>query len=177
MKDSKVDDIPEDTRWFKQPWALFVLGILLVDVVFALIFVGRSISGADDVVASDYYKQGLAINERIAKEDRAQELDLKAAVAFEQSGEVVEVSIDFNKLSELEDTVILRLIHPVSEDLDQQFILQRADGNLHFEGLGEGDLSHRWYIQIEPLTRSSWLLNGELDLSVRNTVRLEANDN
>ncbi len=177
MKDSKVDDDPQDTRWFKQPWALFVLGILLVDVVFALIFVGRSISGADDVVASDYYKQGLAINERLAKEERAKDFGLEAAVAFDQTDEVVEVSVNFNAFSELEDTVILRLIHPVSEDLDQQFILQRAEDSLLFEGLGQGDLSHRWYIQIEPLSRSSWMLNGELDLSVRNTVRLEANDN
>ncbi|RMA81399.1 FixH family protein [Umboniibacter marinipuniceus] len=177
MTDSNVNATHEDTRWFKQPWALFVLGILLVDVVFALIFVGRSISGADDVVVSDYYKEGLAINERIAKADEAQALGLEANITFDQLDEVVEVVVDLNLNPEQADTLILRLIHPVSEDLDQQFIVQRVGDSLRFEGLGEGNLIHRWYVQIEPLARSSWLLTGELDLSVRNSVRLEANGN
>ena len=36
----------------------------------------------DGLVADDYYKQGLAINKRLAKEDEAQRLGISASVRF-----------------------------------------------------------------------------------------------
>ena len=166
----------EKSIWYQQPWALFFVGILLVSVISTMIFVVRSINGADHVVVGDYYKEGVAINERIAREDRAAALNIAADIRFEQLDGVIRAAVSLSGSVQNMDTIIVRLIHPVSEDLDQQFVLQRQGNGLEYLGLGEGNLVNRWYIQVEPLVEPTWLLKGEVNLSDRNDVRLTAND-
>ncbi|WMW82276.1 FixH family protein [Undibacterium cyanobacteriorum] len=64
--------------WYKEPWLLLVIGGPLI-VVCASVFTGMlAMRGADQVVAKDYYKQGLMINTNLQRDAKARELALTA---------------------------------------------------------------------------------------------------
>jgi hypothetical protein len=64
--------------WYKEPWLLLVIGGPLL-VVCASLFTGFiAFRGADQVVAKDYYRQGLMINTNLQRDAKALELGLNA---------------------------------------------------------------------------------------------------
>ena len=71
--------------WYREPWpwllmvgpgAVLVAGAVTTWIAFA---------SSDGLVAEDYYKQGLAINKRLAREEAAQRLGISAAIRVETS--------------------------------------------------------------------------------------------
>ena len=99
----------DDARpWYREPWVWFVAALPAVAVAASFAALGFAIATDDGVVAEDYYKQGLAVNQVLRREARARELRLEATARF--SGERVEVALPgaqarFPQLR-------LRLIHP-----------------------------------------------------------------
>ncbi|MAT92427.1 MAG: hypothetical protein CME59_07480 [Halioglobus sp.] len=64
--------------WYRQfwPWFLIALpGTVVVAAIGTLVIAQR---GADDLVVDEYYRDGLAINRRLEKQQRAQQLGLQA---------------------------------------------------------------------------------------------------
>jgi hypothetical protein len=74
----------------------------------------------DGLVADDYYKQGLAINQVLRRSERARELNLKAVASF--SGSRVRVMLDGDAPPELR----LRLVHPGRAGRDQSVVLHAS---------------------------------------------------
>lgn len=165
--------------WYKEKWAWFALGILLVDVVFALIFVAKSIDGADDVVKSDYYKDGLAINQDFRLTDYAAKHGLTAQIVFTPDGDSTMVKVTLNskiKLKDEEPYLELDVIHPVKEDLDRTIVLiLESDGSYVGELVGERRYRH--YLRLMPRRPDApWQLKGEINFDDGLTVNIGANE-
>ena len=62
--------------WYRQPWPWFLISLPAVAVVGSLATAVLAIRTSDEVVAADYYKRGLSINDEIARIDRAAALGL-----------------------------------------------------------------------------------------------------
>jgi len=166
----------KSTHWYRQPWAVGIFIIFLVDIIFALIFVYRSLDGADDVVVDDYYKDGLGINERIERTKTAASLGITADLEFTQIEDgFFSVALDLNHAEGFEptDMLLLNLNHPVKEDLDRQVIMRRvADGR--YEGESDLLLKHHWYINVEPYrSEVNWRLKGRIDFKFGMTLQLK----
>jgi len=74
----------------------------------------------DGLVADDYYRQGLAINRVLRRDERARELGLKASVSFADAR--VRVALQGHSPPALR----LRLVHPVRAGKDQSIVLRRV---------------------------------------------------
>lgn len=75
--------------WYKEPWLLLVVGGPLL-VVCASLFTGFiAFRGADQVVAKDYYRQGLMINTNLQRDAKARELALNAALQLDMSSKKI----------------------------------------------------------------------------------------
>lgn len=84
---------PKQNRWYREPWMLLVLGGPLI-VIMASLYTGYlAYSGADHVIAPDYYKRGLAINQDIRRDLAARERGLEAALQIEQSTRAVTLKL------------------------------------------------------------------------------------
>lgn len=69
--------------WYKEPWLLLVVGGPLLVVCASLVTGFIAFRGADQVVAKDYYRQGLMINTNLQRDAKARELALNASLQFD----------------------------------------------------------------------------------------------
>ena len=78
----------EPTPWYRHRWPwLLMLGPAIV-IVAGIVTIWLAIRSDDGLVADDYYKRGLAINQTIARGERAAELGLVASVDVNDEGTV-----------------------------------------------------------------------------------------
>jgi uncharacterized protein len=95
--------------------------VIVASVTTAVFMVGRP----DGLVASDYYKQGKAINAQLVKIERARELGL-AAIEFDASDR--RVRMRFLDARARPGTVEFVFAHPIDESKDiRQIIAPSAD--------------------------------------------------
>jgi uncharacterized protein len=66
--------------WYKQLWPWLLISGPAAVIVAGGVTLWLAFSTADGLVAEDYYKQGLAINKRLAREDAARALGISASV-------------------------------------------------------------------------------------------------
>ncbi|MBY0573797.1 MAG: FixH family protein [Undibacterium sp.] len=69
--------------WYKEPWLVLVVGGPLIVVCASLFTAYLAYSGADQIVAKDYYRQGLMINTNLQRDAQARELQLVATLQLD----------------------------------------------------------------------------------------------
>jgi len=68
-----------DTKpWYKQFWPWFIIALPASAVIAGITTVFIAFENADSLVVDDYYKEGKAINQRVALLKRARDMGLKA---------------------------------------------------------------------------------------------------
>jgi len=93
------------------PVAVIVAGIFTMTLAYRT---------EDGLVADDYYKRGLAINQVLRRDARARELGLDAVVSFSKTR--VRVVLHGQAQAELR----LQLVHPVRAGKDQSVVLRKV---------------------------------------------------
>ena len=134
--------------WYREPWpwllaagpaAVFVAGGITIWIAFA---------SADGLVADDYYKQGLAINKVLAREDAARRLGVSASVILQD--DLLRVTLK----GAAPEALFVQLVHATRAGHDQRLRLAPAGA-----GVYEGDHTPlpagRWRIVIED-PRGQW---------------------
>ena len=64
--------------WYRHPWPWILMAGPAVVVVAGIITAWIAVSTHDGLVADDYYKQGLAVNQKLARNDTAARMQLEA---------------------------------------------------------------------------------------------------
>ena len=147
--------------WYRHRWPwLLMLGPFVV-VVAAAITLWLAVRSNDGLVADDYYKQGLAINQVTSRDRRAAVLEMRADLSLDASRQLVRVVLNAGKLSEMPGALLLRLSHPTRDGLDRQFRLLRDSSGGYSAG-GGGHLAGRWYVSLEDEARA-WRLSATWD--------------
>ena len=113
--------------WYREPWVWFLIAGPAIAIVGGFATLAIAIATDDGLVADDYYKQGLAVNQVLRRDARARELQLAATVDL--SGGNVRIALrGAGPLPELR----LRLAHPTRSGRDQIVLLRAAGGG--YEG-------------------------------------------
>ncbi|XQU08131.1 FixH family protein [Halomonas sp. LY9] len=156
--------------WYKQFWPWFLLGLLFSSIIVSTTFAVLSIKTADGmVVQEDYYEHGKAINMVLAKQERAQELELSAELRIDPVTSDIVLDLSGNDRPE---TLYLTLIFPTQDDRDQEFVLQHVREGRYITQ-GPDNLRYRWYIQLQPQqTEADWRLIGEARFPNEESVAL-----
>lgn len=126
------------SQW--NPYVALVWGLPAIVVVASLFTVYLAFSRADDVVADDYYREGLAINQRQAEDQVAASMALHAEITRDQTG----ISVRVDKLERYPDTLLLTLSHPTVAARDHELQLHYA-GNQLYRGMELHSGSDSWY--------------------------------
>lgn len=118
---------PNARPWYRHPYAWLVVGIPTVAVVASLHFVFLAVVNRDELVPGNWYQDGKAINENVAKSQAAQAQQIGALLQLDEtSGEVL---LQLHGEIEPPEVLSLTLVHATQSERDQTITLSLiADG-------------------------------------------------
>jgi hypothetical protein len=149
--------------WYRQFWPWFLFGLPGIVVVAGLTTVWIAYHHADHLVVDDYYKQGLAINREIDRQQLAQQLQMEATLSFES--QLVRASLTGNAAP---PALLLTLSHTMDANQDFSLKLPQVQPGVYQAPLPR-TLQYRWHYRLEPLGTPAlaWRLDGEVSLNPR----------
>lgn len=120
--------------WYRQRWPWLLMAPPAVAVVGCIATITLAVRSADGVVAADYYKRGLAINEQMDRSQLAATLGLRAELVADglRDSDGVRLQISADTTLPPDAVLTLRLVHPGKQSGDRIAQLARttvgADG-------------------------------------------------
>lgn len=169
-------DTEDNTPWYRQPWAWFLLTPLIVIVLVMAVLISIAVRWSDDVVVDNYSREGRMYNERLEQDQRARDLNLQAQLEVDPEAGEVWLTLTGERSP---DNLMLLIQHPTEADLDQAIRLSRV-GAGRYRGDLDYPLAHHRYLQLfagdsaAQRTAAEWRLKGELDFSLAQSVLLSA---
>lgn len=147
----------EDSEpWFRQFWPWFLIMLPASVVVGGITMIVIANKGADDLVVDEYYKNGLAINRKLEKKERAADLGITAKLKVAGTDIVVSTSGDITA-----NQLLLKLSHPLESDRDFQVMLvQSVPGE--YRGRLAADVAPRWHWALIYQGDPQWRLDGSV---------------
>jgi hypothetical protein len=159
--------------WYREPWPWLVMSGPAAVVVAGIFTAVLAVRSSDGVVADDYYKQGLAINRVLERNDQARVLGLSARVEFDAAAGAF--ALELASIAPPPDRLKLTLVHPTRSGVDRSVLMRHTGGGRYVGRLAEepdAALTHsaRWLVRLEDIG-STWRIDGRTD-SVRRTAVL-----
>ena len=135
--------------WYREPWPWLLMAGPAIVIVAGAFTTWLAVSSADGVVADDYYRRGLAINQELKRERAAQERSLDAQV--EVDGRRLRVRLSGALLP---DIIFARLVHATRAGFDQRLRLAPVAPGVYETELAELP-GGRWSLILED-ARGEW---------------------
>ncbi|MBI5751925.1 MAG: FixH family protein [Hydrogenophilales bacterium] len=154
--------------WYRDYWPWFLIALPASAVVAGFITLWLAIQSDDGVVVDDYYKQGLAINRTLARDETAARLQLAAHMRL--AGGNVELTLS-GRLASHPDRITLRIAHPTRAGMDQTAVLTHI-GNGRYTGHAQLPAPGRWTLVLEDPGKI-WLLHGRIMQGMEEAVTLK----
>ena len=140
--------------WYRQLWPWLLISGPGAVLVAGAVTLWLALSSTDGLVAEDYYKQGLAINRQLAREEEARRLHISASVSLEPQR--IRVDLDGQK----PDALFVHLAHATRAGFDLRLRLAPVA-----PGVYEAELDRlprgRWRVVIED-PRGTWRISREI---------------
>ena len=173
---------PQDepfTPWHKEPWAWYILLVILVTFCWGGVQLYLGFTHQDSVVVDDYYRSGKAINKDMTRTQNATALGIAASVTIDRLLGEVQVTVD-GAIDNWPDQLILSFLSPVFADRDARVILKRAYTGRYTGQLNQ-PVSGRYYLQLETIDQlipeqgynQGWRITMEASISPEQTVYLK----
>lgn len=139
--------------WYRQPWPWILIALPAFTVLACIATLAIAMRNQDGLIAEDYYKQGLAINQRLEREQRAAELQLFARVSVHGQAATVRLAGNASPPG-----IVVRFVHPTRAGHDHEVPARRLPGGIYEAAVPVQDAARR-LVQIEDLERT-WRLTG-----------------
>lgn len=143
--------------WYKEPWPWILMAGPGIVVVAGFVTAWLAATSDDGLVTDDYYKQGMTINQRLHRDQKAGELALSADVMRAELG--VRLLLNSEGGAKLPEVLTLKLAHPTRAGQDQ-LLEMVSEGQGFYSGKMSADVSGRWLVSIED-PAGDWRLQGE----------------
>ncbi|MEQ1773402.1 MAG: FixH family protein [Burkholderiales bacterium] len=144
-------------HWYHEPWPWLLMAGPAVVILAGVITTYLAVVTSDGLVADDYYKRGLAINQTLSRDAVARQLGYHARVVFTPDFGRVDVSLAGG--AQDSEAMVLRLAHSGRTSLDRVLPLTREGSRIYaaaFPSLTPG----RWQLTLEDRART-WRLVGD----------------
>lgn len=157
--------------WYREPWPWILMAGPATVVLAGVITTWLAVASFDGLVADDYYKQGLAINQVLARKQRAQALGLAGRLELNRDTGALSVRLDAADAVALPRSLTLKLAHATRPGLDQSLELLR--GPAAYSGRAAALAPGRWHAVVEDHD-GQWRIRGELRMPGEGVARLQA---
>jgi hypothetical protein len=155
-------------HWYHEPWPWLLMAGPAAVIVAGVITTYLAVVTSDGLVADDYYKQGLAINQTLSRDALAQRLGYRARIAF--APDYGRVAVNLLSDEPASGQLVLRLAHPGRPALDRMLPLM-SEGNQSYASTFPALMPGRWQVTLEDSGRT-WRLVGDVMVPGRGTIEL-----
>ena len=155
--------------WYREPWPWLLMIPPAVAVVAGIATLWIASTNADALVADDYYKRGLAINQDLARYDRARAMELVARLRL--SADRAELRLTGREGVLLPAELVMTLSHPTRAGMDQSIKLS-VDAK-RYSGIMRPSVVGKWQVAVEDPART-WRLTAAIRLPDETEVSLAA---
>lgn len=155
--------------WYRQPWLWFLIMFPVASIMYCAVAITAAVTSNSDMVSDDYSKEGRAINQERARDDRAAAMGLKAHIDF--SGSELELTVDSTTGQNEFPYLILNLFHPTLEARDRTIQL-KATGGGHYVAHLPRNVDGRWYVDLRGPS-NDWRLKGQTTLPATKPLELD----
>lgn len=155
--------------WYHEPWPWLLMSGPAAVVVAGFVTLWLALASNDGLVADDYYKQGLAINQTLLRDETAAALGLRAEGTLNPADSRLRLVLAGRYPAE--NALRLRIAHPTRAGLDQTVVLNQVESGV-FESRLPPLMAGRWLLTLENPERT-WRLSGEWQVRQTNSFILE----
>lgn len=153
--------------WYREPWPWFLMSLPATAVVAGLTTAWIAFKTADGLVVGDYYKEGLAINQTLERDDAARALGLAATLKSADGTLMLTLA---GHLKTYPGVLILTLAHPTHQGLDHVLTLHLTGAGRYLAALPAMP-DGKWHAQLVDAA-STWRLAGVLHSPFRQPATL-----
>lgn len=136
----------ETKPWYREPWPWLLMAAPAAAVLAGAVTLWLAIGSADGLVAEDYYKRGLGINQDLRRAETARARGIEAAVTLE--GSRLRVRLTGPAPAQLR----AQLVHATRAGHDLQLTLARGAGG-EYEAALPPLAAGRWRLALEDPAR------------------------
>ena len=176
------------THWYREPWAWYIVSILLVTFAWGGVQLYTAFTYKDSVVIDDYYKYGKAINQDLTRENNARKQGISGVLMIDELIGEVRVYME-GKPDDWPQKLRLKFLSPVFADKDKAITLTRSFGRNNtitdkspvYVGQLDEMISGRYYLQLETRNEfipevgyeSGWKITQEAKVSPGVSIKLK----
>jgi len=157
--------------WHKHPLVWMMIAIPFSAVVMGVVMIWLALDTDDGLVADDYYKQGLEINDVISLDRKATELKLSAVINFDSTGKVINFEFDKGLLENYPDTLRLNFQHATHAGSDVHVVLNHGIDDQYIGYLQQVISEGVWYFEVSD---ADWKLNARSYVRAKNVIQLQS---
>lgn len=156
--------------WHKHPLVWMMIAIPFSAVIMGVVMIWLAVDTDDGLVADDYYKQGLEINDVISLDERATELKLNAVISFNVTDRVINLKFDKGLLGNYPETLQLKFQHATHADSDVHVALSHGINDSYIGYLERALSEGVWYFEVSD---DDWKLSARSHVRADNVIRME----
>lgn len=161
----------QPTPWYRQFWPWFIMALPFSAVVASFATLIIATHDPDGLVADNYYKEGLAINQELERDRHAAALGLTGLARIDSTNHKLILTLENPTHAALASDIELRMIHPTRPHLDRTLVLVREADNRWTATL-EAAAPGRWHLQLES-AEGNWRVTGRLALPEQQQALLQ----
>lgn len=154
--------------WYKQFWPWVLIGLPGSVVIACIVTIVIAVKTQDGLVVDDYYKQGLAINQSLERDQNATGLGMSAMLRLSPEANLLDLQILGNAKP---GPVKLQLLYATLPNLDQSVDLDYT-GNTMLQAEIDPLKAGKWYLQLES-GDGNWRIVGKINYPQDKTARLK----
>jgi hypothetical protein len=165
---------PQQTKpWYREPWPWILMALPMAAVIGSTATAFIAVVKEDPLVVDNYYKEGLAINQVLARDHLAAQGQYRAQLLFSEDHSLVRLHLTSNG-APLPDAVQLQLVHPSKAELDRKVALKAGQAGWYEGSIAGLQRGARWQLQVQGgESGQGWRLTGDWRTAEGNAVTLE----
>ncbi len=164
-----MHDTNIEPPWYRQGWPWLLMLMPALAVVGGFITLWLALTSNNALVVDDYYREGKAINQTLARDRQASQLGLSALIERAGDGSGT-IRLETSRGAMTPPAALrLRLVHPTDAQADRDVTTVIGPDGRYAIAAGTLPTSGRWTVMLED-AGNQWRLvgaRGELPASIR----------
>ncbi|MBT7950856.1 MAG: FixH family protein [Gammaproteobacteria bacterium] len=143
-----MNQIPVQKPWYMESYVWLIISFPLAAVIAGIITAVLAVKSDSGLVVDDYYKEGLAINRKLERDQLATEYEITANLQYAADNEQIRLIIGANNKFIYPEKLKVSFLNATKADVDKEEVLIQSGANIYIGArpdLGQG----KWHVIIE----------------------------